>query len=108
MFVSVRHYRLREGSMDDLARRVDETFADQISSQPGFVSYEFLDCGDGEVMTVSVFQTEEEAEASRELAQRWTEEHLRDFRFTQLEGARGEVLVSRAAHEMLTPVHAGG
>lgn len=108
MFASVRHYRLQQGSMDELARRVDASFAEELSSQPGFVSYEFLDCGDGEVMTVSVFQTAEEAEASRELAQRWTDEHLSDFRFTRLEGAHGEVIVSRAAQDMLTPVHAGG
>jgi heme-degrading monooxygenase HmoA len=106
MFASVRHYRLQEGSMDELARRVDESFAEELASQPGFVSYEFLNCGGGEIMTISVFQTEEEAQASQELAQRWTEEQLRDFKFTRLAGARGEVLVSRAAQDMLTPVHA--
>lgn len=44
--------------------------------------------------------------SSQDLAQRWTEEQLRDFRFTRLTGTRGEVLVSRAAQDMLTPVHA--
>jgi|Tabmets5t2r1_1033131.scaffolds.fasta_scaffold13972_2 hypothetical protein len=107
MFASIRRYRLSEGSMDELMRRVDEGFAEEISRQPGFCSYEALDCGDGEIETISVFGEPEEAEASRELAQRWSDENLRDFGFTRLEALRGEILVSRAAEDMLEPMHAG-
>jgi heme-degrading monooxygenase HmoA len=107
MFASIRRYRLTEGSMDELTRRVDEGFAEQVSEQPGFMSYEFLDCGDGEVMTISVFSDADGAEASRELAQRWTEENLRDLELGRIEVLRGEILVSRAAEEMLAPGHVG-
>jgi hypothetical protein len=91
--------------MDELAQRVDAEFADRIAAQPGFVSYEFADCGDGEVMTISIFDDEHGADASRELAQQWTEERLKDFRFTRTEALRGEVMVSRADREMLEPGH---
>jgi alkylhydroperoxidase family enzyme len=107
MFASIRRYRLQGGSMDELTRRVDEGFAEEIAAQPGFTSYEFVDCGDGEVMTISVFRTADRAEASRDLAVRWSDEHLRDLEFTRGEALRGEVLVSRAAREMLEPGHAG-
>jgi len=107
MFASIRHYRLTGGSMDDLVRRVDESFADDVAKQPGFVSYEFIDCDDREIMTVSVFETSDEAEASRELAQRWTQEQLGDMEFSRLDPLRGEILVSRADEDMLTPSHAG-
>jgi hypothetical protein len=105
MFASIRHYRLQSGSLDELMRRVDESFADEMAAQPGFVAYEFLDCGDGEVMTVSVFRAAEEAEASRELAERWTEESLQDFQFTRIEALHGEILVSRATRDVLEPGH---
>jgi hypothetical protein len=108
MFASIRRYHLARGSMDELARRVDRSFADQISAQPGFVSYEFIDCGDGGVTTISIFREEPEAETSRDLAQRWTEENLDDFEFTRREALHGEILVSRASREMLEPVHAAG
>ena len=107
MFASIRRYRLVHGSMQELMRRVDAIFADQMSAQPGFVSYEFMDCGDGEVMTVSMFREAEGADASRELAQRWTMESLQDFEFTSLEALRGQIMVSRAAQDMLAPAHAG-
>jgi Antibiotic biosynthesis monooxygenase len=107
MFASIRRYRLTRGAMDELVRRVDDGFAQEIRSQPGFVSYEFVDCGGGEIMTISLFETAEQADHSRELAQRWTVENLRDLEFAGIEAVRGEVRVSRAADEVLRPVHAG-
>ena len=107
MFASIRRYRLQRGSMDELSRRVDEGFAEDIGRQPGFVAYEFIDCGDGEIMTLSVFREADQAEASREFARRWTEENLQDLEFSRLEALRGEILVSRAARDMLEPGHAG-
>jgi hypothetical protein len=93
--------------MDELTRRVDEGFAEEIARRPGFVAYEFMDCGDGEVVTLSVFRDADEAEASREFARRWTEENLQDLEFSRLEPMRGEIDVSRAARDMLEPGHTG-
>lgn len=107
MFASIRRYRLRHGSMDELTRRVDESFAEDIGRRPGFVAYEFVDCGEGEIITLSMFRDADQAEASRELAQRWTEENLQDLEFQRLEALHGEILVSRAARDMLEPSHAG-
>ena len=108
MFASIRRYSLGEGSIEELTRRVDGGFAEQISGQPGFVSYEFIDCGNDEIMTVSIFRDVDGAEASREMAQSWTDENLTDFEFTRIQPLRGEILVSRAARDMLEPGHAGG
>jgi hypothetical protein len=94
--------------MDELARLIDTGFAEQIAAQPGFVCYEFTDCGDGEITTISLFREAPEAEMSRGFAQRWTEENLDDFEFIRAEALHGEVLVSRAARDMLEPTHAAG
>jgi hypothetical protein len=107
MFASIRRYRLRQGPMQELTRRVDEGFAEELGAQPGFGSYEFIDCGGEEIVTISIFGEEDEAEASRELAQRWTDENLEDFDFSRIEALRGEILVNRAAQDMLRPGHAG-
>jgi hypothetical protein len=93
--------------MEELMRRVDESFAEDIGRRPGFVAYEFMDCGDGEIITLSVFRDADQAEASREFAQRWTEDNLQDLEFRRVEALRGEILVSRAARAMLEPGHAG-
>jgi hypothetical protein len=107
MFASIRRYRMHEGSMNELASRVDRGFAEEISAQPGFVSYEFVDCGDGEVMTISIFREAGEAAGSRDLAGRWTTENLQDLEFTHMEALDGEIVVSRAKEDMLEPGHVG-
>jgi hypothetical protein len=107
MFASFRRYRLRSGAIDVLARRVDDGFAEELSAQAGFVSYEFMDAGDGDVITLSVFHDADGARRSAELAQRWTEAHLEDFTFTRRDALLGEIHVSRAAEELLEPAHAG-
>ena len=107
MFASIRRYRMHTGSLDKLAGRVDEGFAEEISGQPGFVSYEFVDCGEGEIMTISIFREANGAAGSRELAQRWTDENLQDLEFTRIRAVGGEILVSRANADMLEPGHVG-
>src|SRR5512140_406737 len=107
MFASIRRYRMHKGSMDELASRVDEGFAEEICAQPGFVSYEFVDCGDGEVMTISIFREAGEAAGARELAKRWTDENLQHLGFTRMGALDGEMLVSRANQDMLEPGHVG-
>jgi hypothetical protein len=107
MFASMRRYRLQRGSMAELARRIDKDFAEELAAQPGFVSYEFIDCGLGEFMTMSIFRTLEQAEASRELARRWADRNREELEFPRLEAAHGEILVGRAAPGMLEESHAG-
>src|SRR4051795_12067998 len=107
MFASMRRYRLQPESSADFMRRVDESFADQIATQAGFVSYVLIDCGGGDLFTLSMFLEAGQAEASRELAQRWTEGNLKDIEHTRFEAIHGESVVSRAAPEMLDAVHVG-
>jgi hypothetical protein len=106
VFASIRRHRLTQGTIEELVRRVDYGFAEELSGRPGFVSYEFIDCGANEIATISMFREAQQAEDSRELAQRWTSDNLRDLEFHRIETLRGEVMVSRAAGEMLEPAHA--
>jgi hypothetical protein len=101
----MRRYRLQPGTLAEFTRRVDESFADDIAAQPGFVTYQLIDCGGGDLFTLSIFLEPGQAEASRELAQRWTENHLQDIEHTRFDAIHGESLVSRAAPGMLDPVH---
>ena len=89
MFASMRRYRLQPGSLAEFTRRVDESFADQIAAQPGFVSYQLIDCGGGDLFTLSIFLESGQAEASRELAQRWTEDNLQDIEHTRFDAIQG-------------------
>ena len=96
MFVSIRRYFVHKAPAKELAELIDRDFVDRISAQPGFVSYEFLDGGDGEALTISAFDQAVQAEDSRELARRWVDEALGDFELTTLEAVHGQVKLTHA------------
>jgi hypothetical protein len=104
MFASIRCYFVHQGSVPDLARRVDGDFADLIAAQPGFVAYAFVDCDNREYITISVFRQGDEAEASRHLARRWGNEHMADFELTVTAALHVRVVVNRATVDVLAPV----
>ena len=43
MFTSIRKYKVRHGSAEELARRVRESFVPLLRQMPGFQSYYLLD-----------------------------------------------------------------
>jgi hypothetical protein len=107
MFVSIRRYFVHKAPAKELAGLVDQDFADRISSQPGFVSYEFLDGGEGEAMTISAFQEAPQAEDSRALARRWVDERLTDFELTTTETVRGQIKLTHATAARPPSAHPG-
>jgi hypothetical protein len=107
MFASMRRYRLQPEVSAEFIRRVDDSFADEIAAQPGFVAYALIDCGGGDLFSMSMFREPGQAEASRTLAQRWTEARLPDIPHTRYEAIHGESVVSRAEPGMLAPIHDG-
>jgi quinol monooxygenase YgiN len=104
MFASVRRYRLESGSIDDLLHLVDTDFAESVQEMDGFVEYQVLECGNGELITITTFKDRRSAEASMEMAADWVRDTLaRRFDLARLEGFVGEVAVSRASEDVTVP-----
>jgi hypothetical protein len=106
MFTTIRQYRCDPAAMTRIAHSVDEHFADQIAGQPGFVAYECLDCGGGELITVTVFSDRDSAERSTELAVQFIHEQLADVELNRTGVSTGHVVVNRAKNDVLEMVHA--
>jgi hypothetical protein len=105
MFATIRQYRTAQGSMDELMHRVDESFADQLSQEPGFCGYEVMDCGDGMLVTMTMFEDREGCERSAELAAAFVRDQLSDVEIERIGTVTGEVMVSRAREAMLQATH---
>jgi hypothetical protein len=105
MYASFRRYRMGAGSMDDAMHIADVELADRLAEQPGFVDYQVVATGDDMVMSVTIFEDEEQCLASNDMAAGFVREHLRPFRIEDLEVLGGEVMVSRAADKVLEPAH---
>ncbi len=107
MFASIRRYFVHKAPAQELAELVDQDFADRLGAQPGFVSYEFLDGGEGEAMSISAFLEAAQAEDSRALARRWVDEALSDLELTTLEAVHGEIKLTHATAARPLSAHPG-
>ena len=105
MFVSIRTYRIGNGSMDELMHRIDAGIADAFAQEEGFIGYEVAQISDRMIVTVTPFAEAEQADASNQLAAEWVAEELPDFAVERVGVVGGEVMVSRASADMLVPAH---
>jgi heme-degrading monooxygenase HmoA len=79
MFTSIRRYKVRGGSAEELARRVQEGFVPLIRQMQGFRSYYLLDGGPDVLITISRFDSADEAFASNEKAADWVRNNVLEF-----------------------------
>lgn len=75
MYTVIRRYQGVQDSAE-VARRAVAEFAPSLRDQPGFQGYWVVDAGGGVLATISVFESEETAEASTSAAATWVQENL--------------------------------
>jgi hypothetical protein len=74
---------------------VDEIFADEIEAMDGFEAYHALDCGGGEIVSISLLRDQAIAEASHEWALEFVRRELGGFDIERTEVIGGKVVVGR-------------
>src|SRR5208337_719778 len=90
----IRKYKVIHGSAEELARRVREGFVPLIRQMPGFRSYYLLDGGPDVLITISRFDSADEAFASNEKAADWVRHHIRQFTKGMPEVVVGNTLIA--------------
>jgi heme-degrading monooxygenase HmoA len=79
MFASIRKYNVRRGSAEELARSVREGFVPMMREMEGFRAYYLLDGGPDVLITISMFDSADEAFASNEKAAEWVRNNVLEF-----------------------------
>lgn len=102
MFASVRRYRFTAGSLDEHMRRADREIAEDMRKMPGFVAYQVLELGDGEIISITTFHDRPNAEASIERAREWINA-LPEPVIEMTEAHVAEVVIRHAKSEFLDP-----
>jgi len=95
MYAAVRQYEIGAGSVKEFMRIVDEGLAPRLSEEPGFVEYHVIGSGADEVVSVTLFDDQESAARSNELAAEFVRKHLSQFQLNLTSAMSGEVHVSR-------------
>jgi heme-degrading monooxygenase HmoA len=85
--VRIATYDIKEGSFEELARIARDGMLRTFQEQPGFIRYGLADLGDEKCVSLSLWETQKEADASVPVAERWVREHVSDkveLRSTQI------------------------
>jgi hypothetical protein len=93
MFASVRRYKVRRGSVPELAQRVQDSFVPLMRQVQGFRAYYLLDGGPDVLVTISIFDSADEALASNEKAADWVRNNVLEFTKGMPEVMVGNALV---------------
>jgi hypothetical protein len=97
MQASVRKYKIDQSQMDEVSRRVADTFVPRVSAVPGFAAYYVVDAGNGILITVTVGDDSTTVEQSADLAAEFVRDELPDLDIERVEAASGEVTVTQTA-----------
>ena len=91
MYVALRRYKIKEGSMGEVARRAQQGFVPLVNQIPGFVAYYGVDAGNDVVVTISLFQDQAGEEESTRRAADWVKQNVAEFIQGGVEVTAGEV-----------------
>jgi len=76
MYAVVRRYRFDPNNSEEINRRVRDAFVHLLRKTPGFEAYYWLDTGEGEGASLSVFRDKAGVEESTRIAADFVEQHL--------------------------------
>jgi hypothetical protein len=74
--VRIATYEIRAGSFEELAKSAREGMLRTFQDQAGFIRYGIADLGDRKLVSLSLWETRKDADASVPVAERWVREHL--------------------------------
>jgi quinol monooxygenase YgiN len=85
--VRIATYEIKDGKFEDLAELARQGMLRTFQEQPGFIRYGLADLGDRKLVSVSLWETRKDADASVPVAERWVRENIAnrvDLRTTQI------------------------
>ena len=74
--VRVATYEIKQGSFQEIADLARDGMLRTFQEQPGFVRYGLADLGDKTALSISMWETRENAEAAVSVASSWIRENL--------------------------------
>ena len=91
MYAVVRHYHFKKENSEKIDKLVQEGYVPLLKKAKGFVRYYWLDTGEGEGASLSVFMDKAGADESIQIAAEFVKEHLAEFVMQKTEVIEGPV-----------------
>lgn len=93
MHASVRRATFRPGSVAEVVQRVKDTFVPSLATMSGFVDFYLVSLEHDTVSTISVFETQAEAQEANSFFMNWAKQELGALLQAPPELAIGEVAI---------------
>lgn len=77
-YLRVATYRINKGSFREIADLAQEGMLPAYKQQPGFIRYGLADIGDSTCLSISLWETHDQAEAAVPVAATWVRDNLAD------------------------------
>jgi|SRR5579862_1836255 len=71
MYAAIRHYRVHDITIREIAQAIHSEFMSLITKLPGFIDYHVVDAGDNASISISVFESKEAEAESNKIAVEW-------------------------------------
>ena len=94
MFTVIRKYKVQRGAGPGLAERVREGFLPLLNQMPGLRGYQLLDGGPDILISITLFDSADQALASSEIAADWVRNNVLEFTRGAPEVVAGHALIS--------------
>ena len=91
MYAVIRQYQFDQSASEELDRKIRETLVPLLKDAPGFVTYYWLNTGEGSGASLGVFDSREGAEASVRAAANFVQQELADITISKPQILEGEV-----------------
>ncbi len=86
-------YKVRPGSQDEIVQRARDEMLPTFQAQPGFVQYSLVQAGDDRIVSITTWQTAEQAEQAASTAAAWVRDNIAQY-VTSVENYTGELKVA--------------
>jgi heme-degrading monooxygenase HmoA len=73
-YTRISTYELTNGTFDELTGIAEKGILPKFATEPGFVNYGLVDAGNHKVVSISIWETREQAQKSVEMAATWVKE----------------------------------
>jgi hypothetical protein len=77
-YIRLSTYDVTKGSFEELTSIAENGILPVFAKEPGFVNYGLCDMGNHKIMSISIWETREQAQRSAALAATWVRETVAD------------------------------
>ena len=76
MYIAIRRLKVQPGVFDEVVQRDESGLLPLLRSVPGFVEFDLVQIGEDTGVSITIFETQEQADEANRRAADWVKQHI--------------------------------